>query len=86
MGKRSQLNINISPDLLKGLKQTAMKSGKTLTTLVSECIQEKINKDNRDKSEEERIVSIEKRVESIEKAISTLSSKRNLPLKDLPTH
>ena len=36
MTKRKQLNINISPELLQGLKITAKRSGKTLTELVSE--------------------------------------------------
>tara|TARA_X000001036_G_C20327032_1_gene662883 strand:+ start:381 stop:590 length:210 start_codon:yes stop_codon:yes gene_type:complete len=38
MGDRSQLNINISPDLLKRIKQHATKQGLTITEYVTDTL------------------------------------------------
>ena len=38
MGERSQLNINISPDLLKRIKMHAKKQGLTITDYVTEAM------------------------------------------------
>ena len=38
MGDRSQLNINISPDLLKRIKQHATKQGLTITEYVTDTM------------------------------------------------
>ena len=38
MGERSQLNINISPDLLKRIKQHATKQGLTITDYVTDTL------------------------------------------------
>ena len=35
--KRNQLNINIEPELLQKIKESARKSGKSITRYVSEC-------------------------------------------------
>ena len=74
MTKRTQLNINISPQLLKELKKTAIKSKKTLSTLVSEILSNEIYKNSSDQSPATSRVLIERRLESIEKIISSLKS------------
>ena len=57
--ERTQLNINIDPDLLLRLKSEAIKSGKTLTTFVTEKLADLPSMPNPD-GLEERLARIEK--------------------------
>jgi len=67
--KRTQLNINISPDLLKFLKSQSIKSGKTLGNFINEILSDHLNdlkKSNLDKEKVlERINNLEGRIDSI---------------------
>ncbi len=56
--ERTQLNINIDPDLLLKLKAAAIKDGKTLTEFVTEQLRD-VPKNNSEKSLEQRLSRIE---------------------------
>ena len=75
MDRRTQLNINISPKLLEELKRTAIKSGKTLTSLVSEILTKQLEKNIANSSTDSNHFSIEERLNSLEKAVSLLRNK-----------
>ncbi len=63
--QRTQLNINIDPDLLEKLKGEAMKSGKTLTEFVTDIL--KIEKgESPENSLEDRLMKIEQLLKSSE--------------------
>ncbi len=74
MGRRTQLNINIPPELLKALKRTSIKSGKPLSTLVTETLEEAISANTCKKSRGSSLTSIEKRLEHLEKNFFSLKS------------
>ena len=73
MTERTQLNVNISPDLLKVLKQNAIKSGSTLAKYVTQIIQSYVSKD--DLIEDENL--IDKRINSIESQLDKIAEKLN---------
>ncbi len=58
--KRSQLNINIDPELLIKLKSEATKSGKTLTNFVIEKLTDFPSNQKDDNNLEERLLRVEK--------------------------
>ena len=62
MTERTQLNVNISPELLKVLKQNAIKSGLTLAKYVTKLIQAYVSNENLIKEG----TSVDKRINSIE--------------------
>ena len=62
MGDRSQLNINISPDLLKRIKQHATKQGLTITEYVTDTLTT-VLEGNEDFTLEERIKKLEQQME-----------------------
>ena len=62
MTERTQLNVNISPELLKVLKQNAIKSGLTLAKYVTQIIQSYVSKD--DLIEDENLIN--ERINSVE--------------------
>ena len=62
MGERSQLNINISPDLLKRIKQHAKKQGLTITEYVTDAMTIVLD-GNKDLNLEERMKRLEKRLD-----------------------
>ena len=57
--ERTQLNINIDPDLLLKLKSKAIKEGKTLTEYVTNQLKS-VPEKNLEDSLEERLTRIEK--------------------------
>ena len=73
MRRRTQLNINISPELLQKLKRSAMKSGKTLTTFVSEVLSSKMQSYNPNKLSTPKNNSIEERIDSIEEVVYSMN-------------
>ena len=62
MGERSQLNINISPDLLKRIKMRAKKQGLTITDYVTEAMTIVLD-GNEDLNLEERMKRLEKKLD-----------------------
>ena len=64
--KRSQLNISIKPELLKKIKESARKSGKSITHYVSDCCASKVE-NFPTKSIDSRFITVEKRLQSIKK-------------------
>ena len=73
MPSRTQLHVNINPELLKSLKQNAIKSGMTLTEYVSQIIRNYISNDNIP----DEVDLIEKRIESIENQLKSINNKLN---------
>ena len=67
--KRTQLNINIDPALLKKIKDAARLSGKSLASFVSDCFTKEVGAIS-EKTIDTRISIIEARLESIESTIS----------------
>ncbi len=62
MGERSQLNINISPDLLKRIKQHATKQGLTITEYVTNTLTT-VLEGSEDITLEERMKKLEQKME-----------------------
>ena len=73
MTERTQLNVNISPELLKLLKQNAIKSGLTLAKYVTQLIQSYVSKE--DLIEDEHMIN--KRINSMESQLIEISEKLN---------
>ena len=72
---RTQLNINVSPDLLTALKRKAIKSGKTLTSYVSEILSEELNSACEEPLESD-LAALEDRIKYLEEKVSLLSNPR----------
>ena len=62
MGERSQLNINISPDLLKRIKQHATRQGLTITEYVTDTLTT-VLEGSEDITLEERMKKLEQKME-----------------------
>ena len=73
MAERTQLNVNISPELLKVLKQNAIKSGLTLAKYVTQIIQSYVSKE--DLIDDENL--IDKRINSIESQLKEIAENLN---------
>ena len=73
MTDRTQLNVNISPELLRVLKQNAIKSGLTLAKYVTKLIQAYVS--NEDLIEEGTLV--DKRIDSMESQLNEIAEKLN---------
>ena len=73
MTERTQLNVNISPELLKVLKQNAIKSGITLAKYVTQLIQSYVSKE--DLIEDDNLIN--KRINSMESQLIEISEKLN---------
>ena len=71
MTERTQLNVNISPELLKVLKQNAIKSGLTLAKYVTQIIQSYVSKE--DLIEDENLIN--KRINSVEGQLIEIAKK-----------
>ena len=66
--KRTQLNVNIDPTLLKRIKETARISGKSLVAFVSDCFINQLE-NLPVESIDSRFLLIEQRLQSIEEKI-----------------
>ena len=73
MTDRTQLNVNISPELLRVLKQNAIKSGLTLAKYVTKLIQAYVS--NEDLIEEGTLV--DKRIDLMESQLNEIAEKLN---------
>ena len=73
MTERTQLNVNISPELLKVLKQNAIKSGITLAKYVTQLIQSYVSKE--DLIEDDNLIN--KRINSLESQLIEIAEKLN---------
>ena len=71
MTERTQLNVNISPELIKVLKQNAIKSGLTLAKYVTQIIQSYVSKE--DLIDDEKL--IDKRINSVESQLIEIAKK-----------
>tara|TARA_B100000029_G_scaffold93296_1_gene83301 strand:+ start:292 stop:732 length:441 start_codon:yes stop_codon:yes gene_type:complete len=69
--QRSQLNISINPELLKRIKESARKSGKSITNYVTDCCANQVENFSSE-STDSRLNTIEERLESIEKTLALL--------------
>ena len=69
--QRSQLNISIHPELLKRIKESARKSGKSITNYVTDCCTNQVENFS-SQSTDSRLNTIEERLESIEKTLAIL--------------
>ena len=77
MTARTQLNVNINPELLKKLKHNAIKTGMTLAGYVTQLIKLYLSKEdllNEDISFNTRIESIEDQLEKIISKLNVLSN------------
>ena len=77
MTERTQLNVNISPELLKVLKQNAIKSGSTLAKYVTQIIQSYVSKEDLFEDEnltDKRIISLENQLKEITEKLNKFSS------------
>ncbi len=74
MAARTQLNINVSPALLKQLKRTSIKSGKTLTQLVCETLENAISSNSFEDSSHPSLLELEQRLKAIEEVLALKES------------
>ena len=75
MSKRSQLNINIDPDLLILIKQCALKSGMTIGDFINNIIKCYLTDEDQIKSNinnEQRLNNIEKKLSDIKKLLDKI--------------
>ena len=68
---RTQLNININPELLKILKQKSIKSGMTMANYVTQLIKVYLSKEDILENED----SVNSRIDNIEQKLEGISSK-----------
>ena len=73
MTERTQLNVNISPELLKTIKQNAIKAESTLAKYVTQIIQSYVSKENL--IEDENVIN--KRIKSMESQLIEITEKLN---------
>ena len=69
--KRTQLNINLDPELLRQIKEAARVSGKSITSFISDCVIKQVGEPS-GQSIDSRLNNIERRLQSIEVNITTL--------------
>ena len=86
MAIRTQLNVNIDPELLRLIKQNAIKSGITLTDYVNQVIKEYVSNEEINLTNgliENRIERIENELSTITKEIKSLGKHKISQLEDL---
>ncbi len=69
---RTQLNVNIDPELMDKLKVAAIMSGKTITEFVSESISTQL-KNTSPVTIKSRLLSLEERIQSLENNLYVLT-------------
>ena len=92
MAERTLLNVNFSPELLKILKQNAIKSGLTLAKYVTQIIQSYVSREDliedenlinkRINSVEGQLIEIAKKLDDFNTMKSSNSSKEDIPFGD----
>ena len=68
---RTQLNVNINPELLKTLKHNAIKSGMTLNNYVTQLIKLYVSKENLIEESED----VSTRIETVETKLNEIDNK-----------
>ena len=71
--KRTQLNININPDLLKSIKREALETNKKLVELIGEILNDHINNSINKDTESSKIY---KELNDLKKRMSLLEESR----------
>ena len=77
---RTQLNVNINPELLKILKQNSIKSGMTLANYVTQLIKVYVSKEDileNEDSVNSRINNIEQQLKDISAKLSKITESKN---------
>ncbi len=77
---RTQLNVNINPELLKILKQNSIKSGMTLANYVTQLIKVYVSKEDILENEDNvnsRIDNIEQQLKDISAKLSKITESKN---------
>ena len=81
---RTQLNINIDPQLMLLVKQHSIKSGKTISEFVVDAINHEIKNCFDERSMEDRLSTIEQRISSLENSFSIASGQKKItPFTDI---
>ena len=71
MPERTQLNININPDLLKNLKKAALENNRKLVELINEVLTNYVNEIKNDQTKNRSILD---ELEEVKNRISVLEN------------
>ena len=71
MAERTQLNINIKPDLLKNLKKVALENNRKLVELINEVLTNYVNETLIDQTKNRRILE---ELDEVKNRISVLEN------------
>ena len=74
MPERTQLNININPDLLKRLKKVALENNRKLVELINEVLTNYVNEIKNDQPKNRRILD---ELDEVKNRISILENIKN---------
>ena len=72
MPERTQLNINIKPDLLKNLKKVALENNRKLVELINEVLTNYVNEIKSDQTKNKSILD---ELDEVKNRISVLENK-----------
>ena len=75
MPERTQLNININPDLLKNLKKAALENNRKLVELINEVLTNYVNEI---KSDQTKTKSILDELDEVKNRISVLEKHKQI--------
>ncbi len=75
--KRTQLNVNIDPELLAKIKESAKVSGKSMVSFVSDCFSNQITESSA-QTIDTRFQMIEQRLQAIEEKLKVLDNQRKI--------
>ena len=75
MPERTQLNINIKPDLLKKLKKVALENNRKLVELINEVLSNYISDIKNDQTNNRSILD---ELDEVKNRISILENKKNI--------
>ena len=73
MTERTQLNININPDLLKNLKKAALENNRKLVELINEVLTNYVNEVNNDQKKNRSILD---ELDEVKNRISVLENSK----------
>ena len=74
MPERTQLNININPDLLKNLKKAALENNRKLVELINEVLTNYVNEIKNDQTKNRSILD---ELDEVKNRISILENIKN---------
>ena len=75
MPERTQLNININPDLLKNLKKAALENNRKLVELINEVLTNYVNDIKNDQTKNRRILE---ELDEVKNRISVLEKHKKI--------